>query len=222
MAGGLFTGVFSGMIIACADTTIPPGWLVCDGTLQPVPSYPELFAAIGHAYNEGVDPGGDQFRLPNVAGRFVRGSAAGHLPGSYSGNAEHSHSFTPTLAVSDGGLSRVSDGAHNHGLPNAIGIVGGGDHGHATNFGATSVGGGVESAKQSGTLAWTAQHHTHPTPSATNTNNSGNHEHAGSGGTIVSGGGSHNHNAVTSNPQITTKVTSNDPKHNVVQYLIKT
>lgn len=52
------------------------GWLMCDGSLQLIASYPALFAEIGHDYNGGVDPGGGQFRLPDGQGRTVYGIGA--------------------------------------------------------------------------------------------------------------------------------------------------
>ncbi len=65
---------------AVADTSSPAefpveafGWLVCDGRMLAVASYPELFAVLGHLYG-GVD---GQFQLPDYRGRFLRGHAGG-------------------------------------------------------------------------------------------------------------------------------------------------
>lgn len=59
-----------GSIMWWPKSTPPDGWLVRDGALHTIKSYPELFAAIGTSY------GGDgilQFRVPDDRGKFVRG-----------------------------------------------------------------------------------------------------------------------------------------------------
>lgn len=227
MAGGLFTGIYSGMIIACADPTIPPGWLLCDGASQSRVSYPDLFSAIGHTYNGGVDPGNGQFKLPGLANRFVRGAGSVDV-GTYDGNSTHEHTFAPSINASN-----VSGGGHIHVPASAYNHAPSGDHSHIANFSEPSAAGGVNSAIQSAitgqTLSDTARHHTHPTPSSVGTNNSGSHGHAGIVGgnmTLVVNGteqGQHVHNVVAVNrPTITLIAFSNDPKHHIVQYLIKT
>jgi hypothetical protein len=65
------------------------GWLACDGRLFDVKKYPQLYSAIGKAF--GFEK--EQFRVPDMQGRFLRGvdhgtgrdpDAAGRKP-SYSG-----------------------------------------------------------------------------------------------------------------------------------------
>lgn len=223
MAGGLFTGVYSGMIIACADATVPPGWLVCDGTQQDMTTYSDLFSAIGHSYNGGVAPGNNKFVLPNLSNRFPRGAASISSAGGYSGSASHDHTLVPTLGVSGG---QVTGGSHGHSPSAGYNITGGGDHSHTANFGAMNAGGGVNSAIQTAnsgqSLSDTAKHHTHPALGGVATNNSGNHNHSGVGGGNVVDGGTHTHSATASNPTITVVSGSNDPQHHIVQYMIKT
>lgn len=53
-----------------SNTSIPNGWLLCDGSEYPVASYQELFAVIGFNYGGS----GIKFKLPN----YVTVSASGH------------------------------------------------------------------------------------------------------------------------------------------------
>lgn len=98
---------------------IPDDWLLCDGTIYEITSYPELFAAIG--YNWG-SPDADHFRVPDLRGIFLRGvnwnidddfsdpdrasrvsrhpgGNFGSSVGSYQGDAfeSHSHTYVNTL-----------------------------------------------------------------------------------------------------------------------------
>jgi microcystin-dependent protein len=54
--------------------TIPPGWLLCDGSAVSRLQYARLFRAIGTAY--GVGDGSTTFNLPNCADRFPAMSMA--------------------------------------------------------------------------------------------------------------------------------------------------
>lgn len=59
-----------GSIQAFAYNTIPSGWLPCDGHLEPIEKYKELYDVIGITF------GGDgkvNFCVPDLRGRFVRG-----------------------------------------------------------------------------------------------------------------------------------------------------
>lgn len=56
-------------------TSIPDGWLSCDGSEVSRVTYANLFAAIGTAHGEG--DGITTFNLPDYRGRFLRGVDAG-------------------------------------------------------------------------------------------------------------------------------------------------
>ncbi|MBX3745581.1 MAG: tail fiber protein [Verrucomicrobiae bacterium] len=59
--------------------TIPQGWLLCDGRPVSSATYPRLFQNIGVAWGNGTDdadPSTD-FNLPDLSGRFLRGSDGG-------------------------------------------------------------------------------------------------------------------------------------------------
>jgi microcystin-dependent protein len=60
-----------GAIFAAANTTVPFGYLVCDGSAVSRTTYASLFAAIGTAF--GVGDGGTTFNLPDLRGRVPVG-----------------------------------------------------------------------------------------------------------------------------------------------------
>ena len=69
-----------GMVEMWAGRGVPDGYLLCEGQQLRQAEYPELFAAIGAAFNNGYDCNGRQlttstgfFRLPDLRGRFVVG-----------------------------------------------------------------------------------------------------------------------------------------------------
>ena len=64
----------SGSIMAYGGATSPTGWLLCDGTSYAVATYPDLHTAISD--NFGGD-GGTNFNVPDLRGRFTRGTDSG-------------------------------------------------------------------------------------------------------------------------------------------------
>lgn len=59
-----------GTVIAFAGENPPSNYLTCDGALKKIEDYPDLYAAIGEAWGARV---GEEFRLPNLQGQFLRG-----------------------------------------------------------------------------------------------------------------------------------------------------
>jgi microcystin-dependent protein len=51
------------------------GWMVCDGRQLAIGDYPELFAFIGHHYDQDAEDG--SFHLPDYRGYFLRGVDGG-------------------------------------------------------------------------------------------------------------------------------------------------
>ena len=64
----------AGSIAGFALETAPVGWLVCDGSTVASATYPALYTAIGHALWGGD---ADNFGLPDLRGKFIRGWANG-------------------------------------------------------------------------------------------------------------------------------------------------
>lgn len=71
-----------GFLWPYAGSTIPTGWLLCDGSLLNRADQPNLFAAIGTAFNTGGEAG-TQFRIPDLRGRAIVmvDGGAGRWPG---------------------------------------------------------------------------------------------------------------------------------------------
>lgn len=116
-----------GSILACAESTIPDGWLFCDGKEYDGtdPQYKALFAAIGNSYG-GTKP---SFKVPDLQGRTAMGSGQGTgLPlrpiGSYTGQEDHklqgaelpNHTHSPHHHIwvfAGGGANLAPGGGYN-------------------------------------------------------------------------------------------------------------
>ena len=106
-----------GIIQPFAGSSVPSGYLMCDGSTVPRGQYAGLFAAIGTTYGPG--DGSTTFNLPDLRGRFPL--SAGHGPGlsnrslgdaggdeTSSALIAHTHDLNPTdgnsvMAVPSGG-----------------------------------------------------------------------------------------------------------------------
>lgn len=65
-------GMPVGSIIPYAGTTIPAGYLLCDGSAISRTTYSALFASIGTTY--GAGDGNSTFNIPNLIEKFIEGS----------------------------------------------------------------------------------------------------------------------------------------------------
>jgi len=65
------SAVPSGSVTAFAGSSVPAGWLECDGSAVSRTTYAALFAAVGTTY--GVGDGSTTFNLPQLRGEFIRG-----------------------------------------------------------------------------------------------------------------------------------------------------
>jgi microcystin-dependent protein len=66
--------------VVCYDpTSVPNGWLICNGQAVSTTTYSRLFAAIGSVWNAqaGGDPGGGSFRVPKLWQRYLIGHESG-------------------------------------------------------------------------------------------------------------------------------------------------
>lgn len=95
-----------GEITMYGGSTIPTGWLKCDGSSVAVAAYPALFAAIGYTHGGS----GANFTLPNLTDRFPIGAGTKAL-GTSGGNA------TKTIAASNL-PTHVHGIDHNHAAVN--------------------------------------------------------------------------------------------------------
>lgn len=71
----------SGFILPFAGTSIPEGWLICNGAAVSRTEYAALFSAIGTKWGEG--DGSTTFNLPDLDERFIEGTADTSKVGEY-------------------------------------------------------------------------------------------------------------------------------------------
>ncbi len=115
--GEIANGVPAGSVFSFATTTVPTGYLECNGAAVSRSTYASLFSAISTTW--GVGDGSSTFNLPDLRGQFVRGwdNSAGVDSGrSFASsqsdqNKSHNHS--------------INDSGHNHTAGNWGGNFGG-------------------------------------------------------------------------------------------------
>lgn len=109
-------GVPSGVVFSFPglSTSVPSGYLLCDGTAYSANDYPNLYAAIGNTWatcrNQSTgsaysSPATGYFRVPDFRGVFIRGVGTSVRPGG-------GDSVTVTLA----GMQEDKMRSHNHKL----------------------------------------------------------------------------------------------------------
>ena len=116
--GELADGVPTGSVYTFATTSVPSGYLECNGAAVSRSTYSNLFSIISTTW--GAGDGSSTFNLPDLRGQFVRGwdNSAGVDSGrSFASsqsdqNKSHNHS--------------VTDPGHNHTIGNYGGSFGGG------------------------------------------------------------------------------------------------
>lgn len=88
----LTAAVPSGSILDWPSSSVPTGWLLCDGSAVSRATYSALFAVIGTLY--GAGDGSTTFNVPNCQGRFTLGKAAagtGSTLAGTGGSIDHTH-----------------------------------------------------------------------------------------------------------------------------------
>jgi microcystin-dependent protein len=75
--------MFRGSVSAFATSTVPTGWLECDGSAVSRTTYAALFAVVGTTW--GTGDGSTTFNVPDLRGEFIRGWD--HGKGTDSGRA---------------------------------------------------------------------------------------------------------------------------------------
>lgn len=107
----LFSILPAGTVLPFAGGTAPEGWAICDGSTVSRSEYSELYLAIGDSWGNG--DGSTTFHLPDMRGRFLRGTdnAAGNDPDAGSRTAANSGGNVGDLVGSVQGDAFKS---HNH------------------------------------------------------------------------------------------------------------
>jgi microcystin-dependent protein len=106
-----------GSVVAYALATPPAGWLLCNGTVHNISSYPTLGAGLGSTYGGN---GTTTFAVPNLKGRMPVGldstqtefDGLGEVGGSKNSVASHTHGINH-----DHASFATTDGAGNHNHP---------------------------------------------------------------------------------------------------------
>lgn len=98
----------AGTVLDFAGSTIPPGFLSCNGNAVSRTTYPDLFNSIGTAF--GVGDGATTFNLPNFNGRTSVGS------GTYTDTVLGSvtRSLAQTMGAASHVLTEAQMPSHNH------------------------------------------------------------------------------------------------------------
>tara|TARA_R100000458_G_scaffold58830_1_gene67774 strand:- start:10 stop:762 length:753 start_codon:yes stop_codon:yes gene_type:complete len=88
--GEVYISTFVGMIAPFGSTTVPAGWLYCDGTEKAIATYSALHAVIGTTWgaltNGSGGSGSTHFRLPDLEGAFLRGTGSNGTHNMENGN----------------------------------------------------------------------------------------------------------------------------------------
>lgn len=109
------SGVQSGMTMDWAgpESTIPIGWLICDGSSVSRNTYATLFSAIGTTWGA-IDA--QSFNLPNLIGRYRKGSAVAGVTGGNDSIIFDITQLPPHAhAITDPGHAHViADPGHTH------------------------------------------------------------------------------------------------------------
>ena len=185
-----------------AGIVAPTGWLLCDGSIYPIASYPRLFAAIVNRYGgDGVST----FAVPDARGRATYG--AGSTVGDYGytfgiGLAQRLGDWQiPVTQANLPSTSITTSSSGLHGHPGSITDIQGnhvhtggtssdGDHSHTfvgVNFhnGAQDVAGGFDSGINANSTTSVAGIHSHTFSTTVN----GDHYH----NLQIATDGNHNH-----------------------------
>jgi len=150
-------GVNTGIVVPWGDSTVPSGFLECDGTAVSRTTYADLFAVISTTYGSG--DGSTTFNVPDLTDRLIVGKSPTKAlastggantvagDGNITGNTGNTTLGTPTIAshnhagftTQGGGVRKQSgpgsvstdDGIFQGNINNA---GGGGAHSHPAAF----------------------------------------------------------------------------------------
>jgi hypothetical protein len=113
-----------GDIVSMFTSTIPDGWILCDGSEYLQISYPDLFNSASTYYNDGTETPG-HFRVPNLSGSLANpvqpvGVVGSDNSGNISGGGYYNHTHSMTYT----GISESTNDLNSHFHYNSL-ITGG-------------------------------------------------------------------------------------------------
>ena len=201
----------AGCIMMWGGTTLPSGWLLCDGSLKNKTDYPDLFTILNSTYGPQTS---DKFRLPNFINNFPKGDSI-NLAGDIGGQKD--------FAITKANLPPIS---HTHSIDHHHSIDHGhgdstssadGRHRHDTNIDYGSGGGGTDNGAGS---TWNAAN------GQVNTSYQADHKHDTytPDHTGDSGGASNGDSGLSPTPTSTaykSKKIDNEPPFLSIPYIIK-
>ena len=138
-----FYAGLAGEVRMFAGSSLPSGWLWCNGAQYIRVDYAELYAIIGLTYSDGIGSGGNTisstsyFRVPNLSGRIPIGSGTGlqtdgaelkadtltaRTLGDYGADETHTLSAGESGAGPHYHAVPVTDPGHNHSLGSDAGF----------------------------------------------------------------------------------------------------
>ena len=112
--GEIANGVPIGSVFNLATTTVPTGFLECNGAAVSRSTYASLFSTISTTWGSG--DGSSTFNLPDLRGQFVRGwdNSAGVDSGrsfaSSQSDQNKTHDHTASTISLTGGIRKISEG----------------------------------------------------------------------------------------------------------------
>lgn len=105
-------GVNTGLIIPWGDSTIPSGFLSCDGSAVSRTTYADLFAVIGTNYGSG--DGSTTFNIPDLTDRTAVGKSPNKSQFSTGGANSVTSSGNCTGSLGNTALGIPTIASHNH------------------------------------------------------------------------------------------------------------
>jgi len=133
----------TGSVHLMATTTVPSGYVKCNGAAVSRTTYSDLFDTIGTAF--GAGDGSSTFNVPDLRGEFVRGwddsrgVDSGRSFGTSQTDQNKSHNHTATSTVTDPGHFHTTENfvvRSNYQEPRNLGV---GTDGNANNTGDTNT-----------------------------------------------------------------------------------
>ncbi len=207
----------AGSIFTFATSTVPNGFLACNGAAVSRTLYAELFSIIGVTY--GAGDGSTTFNLPDYRGYFLRGydNGAGNDPdavtrldsgdgvttGDNVGTKQPSSNMLHTHTTQPSAINTTIAGSHLHNISNINTFTSlGGNHNHYFSKLGTTSGSGIHNhqitlkRRTASTGAFSSTYFYGPTGSNTNinTDSAGTHYHTYNIQGYTQNNGTHNHN----------------------------